>query len=226
MSGGLLVFGGTTEARELLASGLTAVCSVATEYGASLLAGLGGVRTVVGRMDAAAISTFIRNEHFSCVIDATHPYAAEATVNIKKACEENCVPLLRLCRESTQPPAGVSVRTVASCGEAAALLDESGNAALLTVGSKELDKFTRVREYQKRLYVRVLPLPEVVSRCAELGFGAGRVIAMQGPFSAEMNEAMIKMTKAAVIVTKDGGPAGGAMEKYEAARRTGVSVIL
>ena len=52
MSGGrLLLFGGTTEAREILARGVPALCCVATEYGAALaeegIAAKGGVRAGV-----------------------------------------------------------------------------------------------------------------------------------------------------------------------------------
>jgi precorrin-6A/cobalt-precorrin-6A reductase len=226
MKGRLLLFGGTTEARELLASGVPALCSVATAYGASLMENLASVTTVVARMDAAAMTKFIRDEGVTCVIDATHPYAVEVTENIKRACRETCTPLLRVLRDSTRPAAGLNLRTVSSCEEAARLVAETNANVLLTVGSKELEKFTGFSGWRERLFARVLPLPEVISRCTELGFDAGHIIAMQGPFSEELNEAFIKMTKASVLVTKDGGPAGGTKEKFDAAVKTGAAVIL
>jgi len=226
MRGRLLVFGGTSEARELLESGIPAVCSVATDYGAKLLENLSGVQTIVGRMDASDMAEFIRDNGFTCVVDATHPYAAEASRNIKLACGSGGTPLLRVLRESTPCSGCANVKAVSSCEEAARFINEAGGNVLLTVGSKELNKFTGITGYKKRLFARVLPLPEVISRCAELGFDAGHIIAMQGPFSQEMNEALIKMTNASILVTKDGGPAGGAREKINAAAAAGATVIL
>ena len=79
-----------------------------------------------------------------------------------------------------------------SVQKAAEWLNEQEGAALLTTGSKELAAFTRVKDYEKRLYARVLSLPKVAAQCAELGFTGKHLICMQGPFSAEMNRAMIR----------------------------------
>ena len=49
---------------------------------------------------------------------------------------------------------------------------------------------------------------------------------MQGPFSQELNEALIRQFHIAVLVTKDGGAAGGFPEKVQAARSTGAALIL
>ena len=62
MNGRLLVFGGTTEARELLRRGVPAVCCVATAYGAKLLEGLENVRVLTGRLDETAMEDLFRAE--------------------------------------------------------------------------------------------------------------------------------------------------------------------
>ena len=49
---------------------------------------------------------------------------------------------------------------------------------------------------------------------------------MQGPFSAEMNEAVLKEFNCRFLVTKDGGRAGGFEEKLEAARRAGAQTVV
>ena len=54
-----------------------------------------------------------------------------------------------------------------------------------------------------------------------LGFKGRNLIAMQGPFSAEMNVALLHQTKAKYFVTKESGKAGGFEEKKKAARETG-----
>ena len=50
-------------------------------------------------------------------------------------------------------------------------------------------------------------------------YTSGRhLIAMQGPFSVEMNLALLKQTEAAWFVTKESGTTGGFEEKLKAAR--------
>ena len=115
---------------------------------------------------------------------------------------------------------------VESCAEAAELLDECDERALVATGSKELDVFTKVHGYRERIFPRVLPSKEVIERCAALGFGPGQIIAMRGPFSAAMNVELLRMTGASTLVTKDGGATGGMPEKIEAARETGARLIV
>ena len=49
---------------------------------------------------------------------------------------------------------------------------------------------------------------------------------MQGPFSRELNEAMLKQFHIAYFVTKDGGGPGGFDAKVVAARAAGAQLIL
>lgn len=49
---------------------------------------------------------------------------------------------------------------------------------------------------------------------------------MQGPFSAEINEAMLRQFQCSYLVTKDTGLAGGFPEKMEACQRCGVTPVI
>lgn len=220
----LLVFGGTTEARLLLERGIPAICCVATDYGAKLVRDLRNVDVRTGRLDEPAIEAFIRDEGITHVIDATHPYALIVTQNIRTACANTGTKLLRVTRPKT--PLVGDVTTVGTPEEAAALLDATDEKVLLTVGSKELPAFTGVRNARTRLYARVLPTSGVIAQCESYGYDAGHIIAMQGPFSRAMNEQMLAMTGARIIVTKDGGSSGGMAEKLSAAQSCGARVIL
>ncbi len=51
------------------------------------------------------------------------------------------------------------------------------------------------------------------------------IIAMQGPFSAALNEAMFRECKAEILVTKISGKNGGFYEKITAARKCGMRVL-
>jgi precorrin-6A/cobalt-precorrin-6A reductase len=220
----IILFGGTTEGRWLLERGLPALCCVATEYGAELLRGLKNVRVRVGRLDEPAMEALFRAEKPSHVVDATHPYAVEVSRNIRQACENTGIPCLRVVRPPT--PLTGHTTVVSSVSEAAELLNSSDSKVLLTVGSKELPAFTNVRNAHQRLFARVLPTSAVITQCEKLGYDAAHLIAMQGPFSTEINEQMLAMTGASILVTKDGGDAGGMKEKLAAAQRRGAEVIV
>lgn len=220
----VLVFGGTTEAREFLKLGLPSICCVATEYGAKLIEDIKSTEAIIGKLDHNGMASLIKERRAACVVDATHPYAKEVTANIRRACEIASVPLLRLLRDGTKPEGDVT--EVDSCSEAAEILNGSDGNALLTVGSKELETFTSVKNYDKRLYVRVLPVSSVVRKCEELGFDAEHIIAFQGPFSTAMNEEMLRKANAECIVTKDGGSVGGTDLKLHAAKNLNVKVLL
>ena len=223
MSGRLLLFGGTAEGREILTYGLPAICCVATEYGAKMLEGTKNAEIRTGRISAAQIAELINERGISCVIDATHPYAAEVTDNIRRACDETGTPRRRVSRAKSFY-GGASV--VSSCAEAADELDKCSGNVLLTTGSKELSPFKKVKGFRERLFVRVLPTEESISLALAAGFAKERIIAAQGPFTIAENEAALRRAGAGIIVTKDGGAPGGMEEKLLAAEKLGVKVIV
>lgn len=221
------VVGGTTEGRQLLSSGLPILYTVTTEYGAWLVGENPNVEIRVGSLNEAAMGQLLVDEDIACVLDATHPYATEASRNAKASADKQGIPYRRVIREAPWEAAtSEGVVRVSSYGEAAAYLASQAGRALLTIGSKELAAFTHVPDFQGRLFVRVLPTTDVLEHCLKLGYSPGRIIAMQGPFSREMNSALLRETKARFLVTKDSGSAGGFLEKVEAARDLGVTVVL
>ena len=219
----VLLFGGTGEGRTLaewmLARGLDCTVCVATEYGETLLPK--GVRVHAGRLDAAGMET-VMAEGFTLVVDATHPYAVEVTRNIRAAARAAGLPCLRLLR---QRDAVDGCRRVADMAAAADLLAGMPGNILLTTGSKELDVFARPG-LRERCYPRVLPMPDSLARCLELGFPPRNIICMQGPFTPEMNEATLRQFQIRTLVTKDTGGYGGFRAKADAARATGCALVV
>ena len=222
----ILVFAGTSEGR-LLAEFLSqisqaATICVATEYGELVLPPLPYIQVHQGRLTSAQMQQMMAPD--TLVIDATHPYAAVVTENIQQAATQAGVQYIRLVRESLSY--GKHVIVVPDTQAAAAYLNSVTGTALLTTGSKELEAFTGVAQFAKRLWPRVLPTPSVLEKCITLGFAPAHIIAMQGPFSKAMNVALLKQTSAKYLVTKDTGAAGGFSEKIEAAQQVGAQVIL
>ena len=224
----LCVFAGTTEGRELVelleGQPLEVTACVATEYGEALLAPRENLRISSGRLTKEEMEALFRREAFDLAVDATHPYAAEVTENIAAACRETGVEYLRLLRETDAAPGdAVCVPDIAS---AVAYLSGTEGNILLTTGSKELAKYTALPDFAKRVYARVLPMESSLNACREAGLGPDRIIAMQGPFSREMNTATLKAVSARYMVTKDTGGAGGFAQKAGAAREAGAVLVV
>ena len=223
-----LVFAGTTEGYalcEFLAENRVSVYAcAATEYGGSLLQENEFLHVSAGRLKTEDMEELFRKENPEIVLDATHPYAAEVTKNIRTACESAGVLYQRILRPEGEKNSEAIY--VESTEEAAAFLSGTEGNIFLTTGSKELAKFTGIPDYKERLFARVLSVPSVIRSCAELGIEGKHLIGMQGPFSAEINEAMLRQFQCSYLVTKDTGLAGGFPEKMEACQRCGVTPVI
>lgn len=222
-----LIFAGTTEGRQLAEQlsqlGARVSVSVATVYGKHLVPESEQIEVHAKRLTADEMADWFTAEHFDEVIDATHPYAVEVTANIKAACKKTETHYLRLIRESIHADDCVYTATTE---EAAAFLNTTTGNVLLTTGSKELSKFMAVKGYKKRLYPRVLPTLDAVGHCVELGFTPSHILAMQGPFSEEMNTATLQQIQAEYMVTKDSGDVGGFEQKLAAAKKAGALLVV
>ena len=170
-------------------------------------------------MDEEQMREFIAACSF--VVDATHPYADQATQNIARACAAAQKPCYRLLRPGGSHEGCVVVKDARQA--AAYLKDKEGNV-LLTTGSKDLTAFKNMDV--SRLYPRVLPTHDSLKQCEALGVPQKNIICMQGPISARMNAAMLAEIEAKFLVTKDSGSAGGYREKLDAAAQAGAEVIV
>ncbi len=219
----ILIFAGTTEGRALAefcaANGIPADVSTATEYGSSLLPA--GIGVLSGRLDADEISVLLRKTQYVTVIDATHPYAKDATENIRSACQLLSVPYYRLLRKAL-PVIGESVT---SLEEMTALLNQTGETILSTLGSKSIRALTNVRGFRERIWLRLLSSDAISAECAQLGFDPEKLILEKGPFSTEQNLAHIRSSGAHILLTKESGTVGGYPEKAEAAKIAQIRMI-
>ncbi|RHQ26064.1 precorrin-6A reductase [Clostridiaceae bacterium AF29-16BH] len=225
----VIIFAGTTEGRtisEYLASCKVPVTAcVATEYGETLLTENEYLKVHAGRMDQEEIAAFIREKGAELVIDATHPYAAVVSENVAAACEREQVDYVRLIRGISAESVDQAV-LVGSVDEAVEYLKKTEGNILATTGSKELFKYTQIPGFEKRVFARVLSTGEVAAACEKLGFVGKNLICMQGPFSEEMNIAMLHQFDCKYLVTKETGKAGGFEEKLHAAKAAGATLVL
>lgn len=224
----LCVFAGTTEGRELVEflSGqpVAVMACVATDYGQTLLKPGDNVAVSARRMTREEMAALFQKENYDLVVDATHPYASAVTENIFGACGETGTEYLRLLRRGGDAPEDAVF--VPDIPAAVAYLNTVEGNILLTTGSKELARFTGVMDFSGRVFARVLPMADSLRLCQEAGVQPSHILAMQGPFSKEMNTAMLRTVGAAYLVTKESGAAGGFEEKIAAAREAGAKLVV
>lgn len=227
----VLVFGGTSEGRELVewlaARGTcNVVACTATAYGASLLSRGPRVQALEGPLSSEEKDRLMEGHAFVCIVDATHPYARHISQSVAALGARHGVDVVRVVRDGARGGDGPWTG-VADATEAARLLAGTEGNILLTTGSKDLATFTElVPGFEERLYVRVLPVVASLERTQELGIPTSHVIAMQGPFSEQLNRALIKELGITHLVTKESGTAGGFDEKVQAALSCGASVVV
>ncbi len=224
----LCVFAGTTEGRKLIeflsGQSVQVTACVATEYGETLLKEADNLTVSAKRLTCEEMEQMFAAEQFDCVIDATHPYAPIVTENIADACRATGTEYLRLLRDdSGVPEDAVFVNDVEGAVE---YLNTAQGNILLTTGSKELSRYTKINGFEQRVYARVLPMEESLRACQSAGLAPAHILALQGPFSQEMNAAMLRSVSAKYLVTKLTGHAGGLEEKVAAARETGVKLVV
>lgn len=239
----ILIFAGTKEGRllaeHLTRQGIDVHISVATAYGKEVLQQREGLVIHQGRLSQPEMEALLKEQEWEAVVDATHPYAREVSKNLREACKTTGKMYLRLLRE----PSGEEESWGGSSGkakkeelrdyyyvdtkeEAAAFLNETEGNILLTTGSKELRDYIRLLDDPSRIYARILPDGGMVNQCRSWGLSGSQIICMQGPFSAELNAAMLKQVNAKYLVTKDTGDAGGFLPKLAGARAAKAKAVV
>ena len=224
----ICIFGGTTEGRRL-AEFLSAqpcettVC-VATDYGQTLLPEAEHLTISAKKLPVDEIVAMLEKERFDLVIDATHPYAASITKSIARACLETGTERWRLLRGASCVCEDAVF--AATTQDAIGYLEKTQGNILLTTGSKELSLYNALPDFASRVWARVLPIAASLDACAQAGLASSHIFAMQGPFSEDMNTAMLQSIRAGFLVTKDGGAPGGFDAKVSAAKKAGARLIV
>lgn len=232
----IALFAGTSEGKALAAclaqEGHEVLVTVATDYGREVFfdslyedQGLDQkIQILEGRLNEEGMRRLVGQ--VALVFDATHPYATEVSKNIISACESEGKDYIRVLREDEDLTQGYEVLRVKDQEEAIGLMDQLGGKVLLTTGSKDLKTYAAVEDYANRLYPRILPDLTSLGLAEKAGYKKSHTICMQGPFTAEMNAALLRMIGASYLLTKDTGRSGGFLEKLEGCRLAGARAIV
>jgi len=227
----IMLLYGVGESSELIASlkklGYPVLAVVRRDYDGHPAVLSGADQVVAAPARPAEIHRLIRRLGISQVIDATHPFASPLSLVTREVSAQAGIPYLRFGRGETDLPEDALIHRVHSWEEAAGAAAGFDGVVFLTTGSYNLEIFTQFPGLRgRRMVVRVLPDHRVVKRCQELGISPRDIVAMQGPFSVKLNKIIFQSYRAGVLVTRDGGPSGGAYNKVRAALDLKLPVIL
>ena len=226
----ILVLAGTSDARalalELKKEGFDLLATVVTENAAVELR-KSGIQVQIGRLTDEEMITLIETRGFQAVVDASHPFAEEASKNAIKAAKTAGIPYIRYERES-QSFQYHKMTVVETYEEAAELAWVKKGVVMLTTGGKTLQVFTKklLGHPDIRLIARMLPRIDNMEKCEQLGLPQKNIVAIQGPFSKEFDKALYQQYGVTLMVTKESGKVGSVDEKVEAAKELGIEVIL
>lgn len=233
----ILLMAGTSEGRELASylyqKDYPLLVTTVSEYAASLLEE--GIECIHRPLGIGELRELIKQRAVRFLIDATHPFAVDASQNAKQAAAMTGVIYLRWDRDSLEEDQRtigdfeLEDRKVIYVKNTAVALKQFQpfERILLTIGSKELSAYANlIQDSTKKIYARVLPLPKSLQTCWDLGLSPGQIIACQGPFSLEWNIAMIHQYQIQVMVTKESGRRGGLDTKIQAADHCSIPVVV
>ena len=225
----ILVLGGTHEstriAEALALSGRRVLFSCATEVELPVVSHPNITRRT-GALDIDELTALVNDKGINLIVDATHPYAAQAHATAREAAKRSGITCFSYIRPETDL-AGDDLIFAANHEEGARIAFSFGKRVLLTTGVKNLAPYaTQSQTTGIPLIVRVLPEPQSMQACSAMGIPEGRIIAARGPFTAAQNLEVIRRYSIGVIVTKDSGSTGGTAEKIEAARLEGCAIVV
>ncbi|QHG22044.1 cobalt-precorrin-6A reductase [Pseudomonas sp. DTU12.1] len=211
--------------RILLLGGVTEALAIARTLGPQhiySLAGIGRVPTdlacqlrVGGYGGAEGLAQFVRAEHISLILDATHPYAAQISANAAQAAQMCNIPCWALRRPAWQPQPGDDWREVRDWAGLIEAL-QPFQRPLFTLGREPLQHLDEIPAGQFWT-LRALDTYPGNERC--------EVIGARGPFLLADERALFERRQIDVLISKNSG-SSATEPKLEVARERGVPVLV
>lgn len=204
------------------------IATTTTKYGGELASDAGADEIIIGHLGIQEISDLLDVNEIEFLIDATHPYAAEATLNAIRSADKSDVKYIRYERPNTKIPDNKLLFVARSFHEAskmaAELIDEDKRIMHLA-GVSTLPHILKWNS-PKKIVARVLPVISSIKKCLELKIPVKNIIAMQGTFSKEFNTILMKEFQIGLVITKESGETGGTKSKIDAATDLNIPTII
>lgn len=206
------------------------LATTTTEYGAELAISAGAHGVISRGLPSEKIVEIINERNINVLVDATHPFAVEATKNAIKAVHKTGIKYLRFERPQIPLPESELVYKVQSFEDAASkaveICKKSVNSKIMHLAGVSTLHYLTEHIKPERIVARVVPSIFSIKKCLETGLPGENIIAMQGTFSKDFNRAMMNEYNVSAVITKESGETGGTPEKVEAALELGIPVVV
>ncbi len=228
----ILVMGGTSEARDLVENfDISKIVYATTTRNPAHLARFRSLPQVhlIGPMNRAQIVRVVENYNIRKLLDATHPFAENASTNAIAACAECEIDYFRLERPRVEVPASELIRIVSSFDRAAELIREMEDKKrlLLSIGVKHLGYFRELFEDSEyEVYCQVLDIPKSLEMAERCGIPLDRVLTSDGVPTMENVHRILMDFQLDLMVFKESGYRGGTDAKIEAGMITKTPMVL
>jgi len=228
-----MVMAGTKDAANIIKKLSTTgkfniLATTTTKYGADIAKSAGADKVISKGLTDKEITEVIKTNSIDILVDATHPFAVDATKNAIKASENAKIRYIRFERPREFLNENNLIHEVSSFDEAASKVleltcheDKILHLAGVLTLAHILDGVN-----SSRVFARVIPSIDSIQKCLDLGLKQKNIIAMQGVFSKEFNKALMEEYNISLIITKESGETGGTLAKIKAAIELDVHVVI
>jgi precorrin-6A/cobalt-precorrin-6A reductase len=215
-----LILGGTSDANRLAdALARTRVDAIYSYGGRTQTPNSQPLPTRIGGFGGiAGLADYIGHQRITHVVDATHPFAAEMSLNAIAACAATGTPLLAFERAPWVKTPGdhwIEVRDVVA---AAAALPAARTSVFLAIGRQHLAPFAAKPQHAYTL--RFVDPPH-----GQLPLPDAHVIVSRGPFTLDGDRELMRARGIDYVVARNAG-GDGARAKIDAARALDLPVIM
>jgi precorrin-6A/cobalt-precorrin-6A reductase len=230
-----MVMAGTSDAVRIISSladldDIEVIATTTTKYGGDLAISAGADEIIVGRLGVQEIADLIEVNKIDLLVDATHPFAADASLNAIKSAHKSGIKYIRFERPSMPIPNHEKVFEVSTFEEAAKkskeICEDNSNGKIMHLAGVSTLHHIINKISPELIVVRILPMAFSIRKSLELGIPQVNIIAMQGTFSKEFNKALMKEYAIELIVTKESGETGGLHFKIDAAIELEIPIII
>ncbi|MDQ7094886.1 precorrin-6A/cobalt-precorrin-6A reductase [Desulfosporosinus sp. PR] len=170
------------------------------------------------------------------IIDVSHPSVSAKLAQLRHWCLHEKIPYLRLQRPETELPVSPLIfpaedweEVIVGLEQRVAVLAQERRRLItvfVTTGRYRLETIVRSKLAKSaRLVVRILPEVQIIKKCKEMGIRSKNIVAMQGPFSKDINKVLFKFYGVDILLTRDSGSAGGTDTKISAALELGIEIV-
>jgi precorrin-6A/cobalt-precorrin-6A reductase len=227
----IIVMAGTKDAARIInklnkTGNFKILATTTTEYGADIAKSAGAHKVLSCKLEENELIELIKKKKIEVLIDATHPFAINATKNAINASKSADINYIRFERPQMELPESNLIYKAFSFKEAALKVNELTKGRVMHLAGVSTLKPVIEKVDSNRLFARVLPSLDSIQKCLDLGLKQGNIIAMQGTFSKDFNKALMREYNISLIITKESGDTGGTPSKLDAAVELGITIVL